>query len=123
MARILLVEDSDDVAQLMASMLQREGYGVDIACDGRKALDLLEKGEVYNLIITDLLMPNLDGVGLVQEVNEKYDNIPVIVISGGGVTLDSGAALSAVKDRVFAVMRKPVDFEKMMHAVKGAIAS
>jgi len=123
MASILLVEDCDYISQLIDSMLQREGYSVDVACDGRKALDLLEQGRAYNLIITDLLMPNLDGMGLVQKVNERHDHIPIIVISGGGVTLDSSAALKAVEESVFAVMRKPVDFEIMIQAVKEAIAS
>lgn len=121
MAKILLAEDSADIAQLMSLMLQKDGHSVDVACDGLEAIRLLDGGQDYDVIITDLIMPKLDGVGLIRHVRESGCNVPVIVMSGGGVTLSSTDALDSVKVLAFAVMEKPVDCSDLSTKIEAAM--
>jgi len=81
--RILVVEDDSPIAQMIASILTDEGHKVDIADNGRLALEKIEKQE-YDLIVSDLRMPELDGVGLYRELKRRHSHLlrRMIVITG-----------------------------------------
>ena len=81
MSTILLVEDEVLLREGVQEMLETHDYKVIGAGDGIEALDWLEQVSV-SLIITDLVMPNMDGIEFVEKVRVKYPNIPIIVISG-----------------------------------------
>lgn len=81
MPSILLVEDEVLLREGVQEMLETHDYHVIGAGDGIEALDWLEQVSV-SLIITDLVMPNMDGIEFVEKVRVKYPNIPIIVISG-----------------------------------------
>ena len=68
--RVLVVEDEIRVAQMMAEVLEAEGYEVDTAANGLLALDKIEEHD-YNLILSDLRMPELDGLGLYRELERR----------------------------------------------------
>ena len=78
---ILVVEDEPFIAQLLAD----EGYAVDLACNGRLALENIEK-QAYDLILSDLRMPDLDGVGLYRELERRQPHLlrRLIFITGTG---------------------------------------
>ena len=80
---VLVVEDDLPIAQMMASILADEGYQVDIACNGRLALEKIQAHD-YDLILTDLRMPELDGVGLYRELEWRQPDLlrRLIVITG-----------------------------------------
>ena len=80
---ILVVEDDLPIAQMMASILADDGYEVDLACNGRLALEMIEIQD-YDLILTDLRMPELDGVGLYRELERRQPDLlrRLIVITG-----------------------------------------
>ena len=122
MASILLAEDSVDIAQLLSLMLQKDGHSVDVACDGQEAVQFLDDGRKYDVILTDLMMPRLDGFGLIRYIKDSNNSkVPIIVMSGGGVTISSEDALAAVKPMVFAVMEKPVDCSDLNLKIEAAI--
>ena len=81
--RVLVVEDDVPIGRMLASILADEGYVVDLATDGLTALGKIEARE-YDLILTDLRMPELDGVGLYRELERRQPEVlrRVIVITG-----------------------------------------
>lgn len=82
---VLVVDDEQMMLDLFQKILFREGYQVKTALDGVEALKMLSK-EPAQLVITDIVMPNLDGFGLLKEVKEKYPNTGVIVMTSYGDT-------------------------------------
>lgn len=79
---ILIVDDSESIRELVGLTLEMAGYAVSKGCDGVDALSLLD-GRELDLIITDLNMPNMDGIQYLKEVRKKagYSNIPVLVLT------------------------------------------
>jgi CheY-like chemotaxis protein len=79
---VLVVEDDENIAKLIKSWLEIRGFKVSVACDGSKAIDLLEKFR-FCLVTTDILMPEIDGVQLINYIksNPYTHSIPVIVLS------------------------------------------
>ena len=75
MTNVLVVEDNAGLRRLIGIHLRRAGYEVSEAADGQAALDLLEHSRVH-LIITDVMMPRLDGYGLIRELRESGDTTP-----------------------------------------------
>jgi DNA-binding NtrC family response regulator len=80
---VLVVEDDLPIARVLATVLADEGYEVDLACDGRLALEKIEAQD-YDLIFSDLRMPELDGVGLYRELERRQPDLlrRLIVITG-----------------------------------------
>ena len=78
--RILVAEDEKPMAKAMDLKLTKAGFEVDVAFNGEEALKLLEKGS-YDLVITDLMMPRVDGFKILKEIKEKGITTPVIVTS------------------------------------------
>ena len=85
MDRILVIEDDRALLRSMKVVLEREGYEVNTAEDGVIGLELFD-AEPFNLIITDLLMPNKDGIKTISHIRKTDKNIPIIAISGAGQT-------------------------------------
>jgi DNA-binding NtrC family response regulator len=81
--RILLADDDPDIRSFLASILRRRDFVVDSACDGIEALELLKvPGYAADLLITDVKMPRMDGVGLARAAAALYPDMPVLFISG-----------------------------------------
>jgi two-component system, chemotaxis family, chemotaxis protein CheY len=79
---ILIVDDSESIREVVSFTLQNEGYEVLIGVDGQDALQFLD-GRNIDLIITDLHMPNKDGIGLIKDVREMeaYQRIPILFLT------------------------------------------
>ncbi|MBT4688896.1 MAG: response regulator [Rhodospirillaceae bacterium] len=83
MAKILVVDDEAAIRRLLSTILRREGYEILEAANGRLAMDLIHANDL-DLVITDIMMPEQDGIETVLRIKEFNANIKVIVISGGG---------------------------------------
>jgi DNA-binding response OmpR family regulator len=113
---ILVVEDVANILELLEVTLRFHGYQVVTATNGQEALDLIEK-EAPCLVITDILMPRLDGFSMVQRLrcNRRTREIPIIFLSATYVTPEDKAfALSLGATRF---MEKPVDTEEFLQTV------
>ncbi|MFN3477084.1 MAG: response regulator, partial [Candidatus Methylomirabilales bacterium] len=77
---ILIVDDEEDFGETLKRALVREGYRVGLARNGKEALKALEE-ERYDLIITDLVMPEMGGLGFLKEIRAKGLDLPVIVVT------------------------------------------
>ncbi|HET7785720.1 MAG TPA: sigma-54 dependent transcriptional regulator [Myxococcales bacterium] len=104
-ARILIVDDEETTRELFAELLQRWGYDVDQTADGHEALKIAAETHP-DVIISDLVMPKLDGLSLVRALREEQPDTPVVIITGKG-TID--AAVEAVREGVFDFVEKPLD--------------
>ncbi len=83
MARILVVEDNEDVSQLLAWILSLEGYQVEEVSSAAAALEVVLSSPP-DLVITDLLMPDRDGLELIKDIRKTGVKLPIIAVSAGG---------------------------------------
>ncbi len=103
LAKILVVDDEQYMLKLFEKILTKQGHEVKTAASGIEAIGLLEKND-FDLIFSDLVMPNLDGMDLLKEVKAGYSDIPFIVITAYG-TIES--AVEAMKTGAFDYLTKP----------------
>jgi DNA-binding response OmpR family regulator len=112
--RVLIVDDDPAVRQIVRVLLERDGVSADIAEDGERATKMLEDGD-YGVVLLDLLMPRLDGHGVIAYMREHQIETPVIVISAVG---DTATDLDPRLVRI--VLQKPFearDLRKVVAAV------
>ncbi|MBD3403768.1 response regulator [candidate division GN15 bacterium] len=117
MPNILVVEDKDSMRTMLTQTLSEEGYRVDTAEDGRKALDLVAN-KSYDLVLTDLRMPKLDGLQVLNGIKEIDADAAVIVMTAYGTIED---AVTAMKGGAFDFITKPLDTEHLCVMVNRAI--
>lgn len=117
MVKILFAEDKQDVAELMIEILEYHGYEVDWFENGARAIERLQENSAYDLVITDVLMPEKDGFDLTQFIKSEKLNIPIIVVSGGGITLSADSALEAIEDDADAILKKPVNIQDLKSTI------
>ena len=118
MARILVIDDEPHLRILVESFLVQDGHEVDLAENGQKGLKLIERNS-YDLVITDVVMPEQDGLEVLMGLKGRVPRMKIIVMSGGGDRLNIQELLNLAKlmgaDRV---LPKPLDFIKLQAAVK-----
>lgn len=117
MTRILVIDDDVQICNMLERFLSRKGYEVDIAYDGNQGITKFDKART-DLVITDLVMPEKEGIETVMELRAKSPAVKIIAISGGGRVgpesyLEIARELGA--QRTF---EKPVDFEELLGAVE-----
>ena len=78
---LLLVEDDQEIAEMMSICLEDLGFEVQSAGDGLEAIQKLQSGR-FDMVVSDLKMPKLDGLGLARYISEKYQNLPIVLLSG-----------------------------------------
>ena len=105
--RILLVDDEDLVRETLAAVLSDHGYEVVQAKRGKLALELLESGEAVDVLVSDLAMPEMDGVAVIQAAQRCRPRLPAILLTGYAGEAASMAVGGAVSG-MFSLMRKPV---------------
>ncbi len=118
---VLLVVDDDPISRrLLAANLQRQGYTVQTAEDGQRALDLL-RAQAFDVVLLDLLMPNLTGYQVLEHMktDDALRHIPVIVISG---TEDMGSAVKCIEMGATDYLTKPFDPVLLRARVRASLA-
>ncbi len=110
MFKILIVEDDTELGQLFKRVLEKNGYEAINACDGVDALNKLET-EYIDLIISDIMMPNMDGYELVRELRDAKIDVPVLMITAKDSFQDMQAGFNAGTDDY---MVKPVNVNEMV---------
>ena len=110
MFNILVVDDNNSIRKLITTYLVRDGYNVFAASDGLEALEVLDK-EHIDLMIADIMMPNMDGYTLTNELRTSKYNIPILMITAKESFEDKKKGFSAGIDDY---MVKPIDFDEML---------
>lgn len=122
MARIIVIDDEADLRALLRHILEAHGHEVDEAENGAQALSVLRQ-RLYDLVITDVLMPEQDGVAVMKQVPELQPQAKVLAISGGGPTVPADWSLKMMKlFGVNAALHKPFDESVLMNAVDELLA-
>jgi excisionase family DNA binding protein len=118
--RLLLVDDDEGTRSLLSKMLERE-YHVETAIDGPSALDALRRaGASYDLMISDLNMPGMDGLALIREVKGIRPDLPIIIITGYST---EKSAIDAVNLRVAGYLTKPLRDTQVLEAAARALGA
>ena len=117
MNKVLIVDDELNMRLVLAAMLKKEGYDVTSAADGREALSIL-KANKMDVVVTDLKMPNLDGMGLLNCITEQYPEVPVIMITAHGTV---ATAVEALKKGALDYITKPFELDELKNVISKAI--
>jgi DNA-binding response OmpR family regulator len=108
MASILLIDDDENILTVMQIGLQQAGYQVETAQNGEEGMRLLKrKSEEIDLIVTDIIMPDSEGIGTILELRRNYSGIPVIAVSGGSGNSTMNFLEMAKKLGAAATLQKP----------------
>ena len=116
MARILIVEDEEKIARFVTLELEHEGYQVEHASDGRTAVDLALERD-YDLILLDVLLPQLNGMEVLRRVR-KHKDVPVIMVTARDAVMDKVAGLDAGADDY---LTKPFAIEELFARIRVAL--
>lgn len=116
--RVLLVDDDEGIRRDYAKVLRRLGFEVDVASDGQDAIQQLYSG-AFDLIVSDLSMPKMEGLEFLREVRHHDLDIPVVLMTGEP-NLDS--AVAAVEYGALRYLTKPVDIDKLAEVVGRAVS-
>src|SRR5437016_2035785 len=116
--RILVVDDEEPIREIVASMLGAAGYQCQQAGSGMEALAVLNSGEVFELMLSDLMMADLDGIGLLERTKEKYPDMPVVMVTA---VHDISVALAAIRNGAYDYLLKPFEREQLLATVRRAL--
>lgn len=124
--KILVAEDENSLREMLVMVLQDEDYQVDGASDGSKAWELLRSNN-YDLIATDLYMPQMNGIELIQACQESFPNIKTILFSGGGRDFEGENGSKSVKFKdqevkVNTFLKKPCDLNELLATIEKILA-
>jgi DNA-binding NtrC family response regulator len=119
MARILIAEDEDAVRSLIARALKQDGHDVITASDGAQALDVLlrERG-AFELLLTDVRMPVMDGIALAHAVAREHPTVTILLMTGYADQRERAQSLDAL---IHDVIAKPFSLGTMRRAVSEAL--
>src|SRR6266852_1748240 len=116
--RILVVDDEESIREIVSSMLTTAGYKCHQAASGNEALALLESGEKFELMLSDLMMANLDGIGLLERTKERFPDMPVVMVTA---VHDISVALAAIRNGAYDYLLKPFEREQLLATVRRAL--
>ncbi len=121
MARILVIDDDKEIRKMLKVMLEGAGHEITEAVDGSEGIEKFRNNPT-DLIITDVVMPEKDGIEVMLDLKREFPDVRIIVISGGGIVpsdyyLDCVKGLGAVY-----TLPKPLDFSTLLAAVEMSLA-
>jgi DNA-binding NtrC family response regulator len=114
---LMIIDDEQIVCTMCKKVLEAEGYQVETFTDSVQALERI-KEKRFDVVITDLKMENVDGMDILREVNDRYPDTKVIMLTAYA-TLD--AAIEAIREKIFDFFPKPVKIEELKKAIKKAL--
>lgn len=117
-ARILVAEDNPDARELFQTVLKEEGFEVIGVEDGQAAVDAIKSGRP-DLIITDIQMPRMDGIGLIKVLREQPEmaEVPILVMTAN----NSGVLKDALDAGANAATNKPIELDSMVRLIKSLL--
>ncbi|MCA9565558.1 MAG: response regulator, partial [Myxococcales bacterium] len=107
---VLIVDDDDDLRGTLASVLSEEGHRVKQAATADQALGMLS-GSTFDVVLTDVRMPGIDGVSLLKKVKQSYEHTQVIVMTGHA---RAGDAVTVLQNHAFDYLTKPIELPTLI---------
>ena len=121
MSTILVVDDDQSVLDVMSEMLRLEGHCVEVAENGQEAVDFVNRQPV-DLVITDLIMPEKEGLETIADIRRLFEEIPIIAISGGGRLGPNDYLETARFIGANATLAKPFARQELLQTVDALLA-
>lgn len=118
-SRILVVDDEESIREFLDIMLRKEGYEVTCAEDGQKAFDIIKK-KTFDMVISDLQMPNMTGIELLRAVRDQYPDLLFMMITAFGTT---ETAVEAMKLGAYDYITKPFKIDEVRLVIANALRS
>lgn len=116
-SRVLVVDDEPAIRALVAKIVERAGHPVDTARDGADAIAMMDQTD-YAVIVLDLMMPNIDGYGLIEHLKAREGAKPAVIVISAG---DSGALRQLDGAMVHSILRKPFDIDVLGDLITAAV--
>jgi DNA-binding response OmpR family regulator len=116
MFRVLVIDDEKDILLMLKKMLERAGFEVDIALNGVAGMELFER-LAFDLVITDIIMPDKEGLELIREIKKKNPSVRIIAMSGGGRLSAQGYLDVAKKFGADKIFQKPFTQKELLHSI------
>ena len=118
MKRVLVVDDNADLRSMLRMCLEADGFEVEVAANGQHALDLLGQ-RLADVLVTDLFMPDQDGIETILEVRKRYPQVRIVAMSGWTSTEGSDYLRVAREIGALETLRKPFDPRQLSRLLRG----
>jgi two-component system chemotaxis sensor kinase CheA len=121
--KVLVVDDQFTVRELQRSILSASGYRVEVACDGREALNALDTKDPFELVVTDLQMPEMDGLELLAAIRADPDraSLPVVIVTSRGSDEDRKRGAQAGADAY--IVKDEFDQQALLETVRRLVGA
>ena len=116
--RILVVDDEETIREIVSSMLVGARFQCRQAASGMQALSILESGEEFDLILSDLMMAEMDGIALLERAKERFPDVPVVMVTA---VHDLSVALQALRNGAYDYLLKPFERDQLLAMVRRAL--
>ena len=121
MQRVLVIEDHADMRDLIRVILEGAGYAVELAADGEAGLRT-QRARPADVVITDIFMPDQDGLEIIARLHAEYPQVKVLAVSGGGTRVRGTGYLSTAREiGAHAVLQKPFGQQDLLVAVRALL--
>ncbi|MGE5477157.1 MAG: response regulator transcription factor [Bacteroidales bacterium] len=122
MSRILIVEDTPLMRESLVDVLTASGHEVTTADNGLQAVEAIAAGAQFDVIITDIIMPEMDGIQAIMEIQTLQPQARIVAISGGSARMEKGQGLETARRLgAVAVLEKPFEVDSLLAAVDAAL--
>ena len=116
--RILVVDDEETIREIVSSMLGGAHFQTRQASSGIEALSILESGGEFDLVLSDLMMAEMDGIALLEHAKERYPDMPIVMVTA---VHDISVALQALRNGAYDYLLKPFEREQLLATVRRAL--
>jgi len=116
--RILVVDDEETIREIVSSMLSGAHFQTRQAASGIEALAILESGDDFDLVLSDLMMAEMDGIALLERAKERYPDMPIVMVTA---VHDIQVALQALRNGAYDYLLKPFEREQLLATVRRAL--
>ena len=116
--RILVVDDEETIREIVSSMLGGAHFQTRQAASGVEALSILESGDEFDLVLSDLMMAEMDGIALLERAKERYPDMPIVMVTA---VHDIQVALQALRNGAYDYVLKPFERDQLLHVVRRAL--
>jgi len=116
--KILVVDDQEPIREIIGAILKSAGYECRTAADGVEAVDLLDSGKKFDLLLCNLMMPRLDGLGVLEQTKIKHPDMPFVLHTA---VHDISVALAALRNGAYDYLLVPFEREQLIAVVNRAL--
>jgi DNA-binding NtrC family response regulator len=116
--RILVVDDEETIREIVSSTLNGAHFQTRQAASGVEALAVLESGDEFDLVLSDLMMAEMDGITLLERAKERYPDMPIVMVTA---VSDIEVALQALRNGAYDYLLKPFEREQLLATVRRAL--